>query len=102
NLFEYHRNTVTTANDFFNNSTIEDGKSIPRPVLLRNNFGGTLSGPISKDRFFFFYNYEGRRDARQVPVNRTVPLASLGQGLLKFIAHKPDGSTAVVTLNTTD
>jgi len=98
NLFEYHRNTVFTANDFFNNSTVIDGKSLPRPVLLRNNFGGSLSGPISKDRFFFFYNYEGRRDARQVTVNRTVPLASLGQGLLKFVAHKPDNSFAIVTL----
>jgi Carboxypeptidase regulatory-like domain len=102
NLFEYHRNTIFTANDFFNNSTIIDGKSLPRPVLLRNNFGGSLGGPIKKDRVFFFYNYEGRRDARQVTVNRTVPLASLGQGLLKFVAHKPDGSSAVVTLNTTD
>ena len=100
NLFEYHRNTVTTANDFFNNSTIEDGKSIPRPVLLRNNFGGSLSGPIKRDRLFFFYNYEGRRDARQVPVNRTVPMASLGQGLLKFVARRPDDSTTVVTLTT--
>jgi hypothetical protein len=83
NLFEYHRNTVFTANDFFNNSTIIDGKSLPRPVLLRNNFGGSLGGPIKKDRVFFFYNYEGRRDARQVTVNRTVPLASLGQGLVE-------------------
>jgi len=98
NLFEYHRNTVFTANDFFNNSTIEDGKAIPRPVLLRNNFGGSLSGPIKKDRLFFFYNYEGRRDARQVTVNRTVPLASLGQGLLKFVAIQPDDSLRVVTL----
>ena len=103
NLFEYHRNTVTTANDFFNNSTIEDGKSLPRPVLLRNNFGGSLSGPIMKDRFFFFYNYEGRRDARQVPVNRTVPLATLGQGLLRFRTTRSNGSAGpVVTLTTAD
>jgi carboxypeptidase family protein len=102
NLFEYHRNTVFTANDFFNNSTIIDGKSLPRPVLLRNNFGGSLGGPIKKDRVFFFYNYEGRRDARQVTVNRTVPLASLGQGLLKFVARRPNGTTALVTLTTAD
>ena len=102
NLFEYHRNTVTTANDFFNNQTIDPdtGKSIPRPTLLRNNYGGSLSGPIVKDRFFFFYNYEGRRDARQGTVNRTVPLASLGQGLLRFDARLPDGSLVPVTLTT--
>lgn len=103
NLFEYHRNTVTTANDFFNNSTIEDGKSLPRPVLLRNNFGGSLGGPLVKDRFFFFYNYEGRRDARQVPVNRTVPLASLGNGLLKFPTVRSNGQAGpIVTLTTAD
>ena len=102
NVFEYHRNTVTTANDFFNNSTIDPatGKSIPRPTLLRNNYGGTLGGPVVKDRFFFFYNYEGRRDARQGTVNRIVPLASLGQGLLKFTARRPDGSLVPVTLTT--
>ena len=100
NLFEYHRNTVTTANDFFNNSTIIDGKSLPRPVLIRNNYGGSLGGPLMKDRFFFFYNYEARRDARQVPVNRIVPLASLGQGLLKFFAQPPSGPPVLVTLTT--
>ncbi len=91
NLFEYHRNTIFTANDFFNNSTIDPatGKSIPRPTLLRNNYGGSLGGPAIKDRFFFFYNYEGRRDARQGTVNRLVPLATLGQGLLKFNAQPP-------------
>jgi len=88
NLFEYHRNTIFTANDFFNNRTVDPktGKSLPRPVLLRNNYGGTFSGPIVRDRLFFFYNYEARRDARQGTINRLVPLASLGQGLLKFNA----------------
>jgi hypothetical protein len=88
-LYEYHRNTVTTANDFFNNRTIDPktGKSIPRPKLIRNVFGGRLGGPIIKDRLFFFYNYEGRRDAKQVSVVRIVPLASLGRGEVKFNAN---------------
>ena len=91
NAFEYHRNTIFTANDFFNNRTIDPktGKSLPRPTLLRNNYGGTFSGPIVKDRLFFFYNYEARQDARQQTINRLVPLASLGQGLLKFNAQPP-------------
>jgi Carboxypeptidase regulatory-like domain len=103
NLFEYHRNTIFTANDFFNNRTIDPktGKSLPRPVLLRNNYGGSLSGPIKKDRAFFFYNYEARRDARQGTVNRLVPLASLGQGLLKFNARNGStGASVPVTLTT--
>src|SRR5262249_19851565 len=48
-LFEYHRNTVGTANDWFNNKS-----GVDRPQLLRNNFGGAIGGPIKKDRVFFF------------------------------------------------
>lgn len=79
NLYEYHRNTITTANDFFNNRS-----GVVRPKLLRNVFGGSLEGPVVKDRFFFFFNYEGRRDARQATAVRIVPLPSLGRGELKF------------------
>ncbi|HZI46646.1 MAG TPA: carboxypeptidase-like regulatory domain-containing protein, partial [Pyrinomonadaceae bacterium] len=57
-LYEYHRNTVTTANDFFNNKA-----GVPRPALLRNIFGGSASGPIKHDRAYFFFTYEGFREA---------------------------------------
>jgi hypothetical protein len=78
-LYEYHRNTATTANDYFNNLN-----GVPRPKLIRNLFGGRLGGPIVKDRAFFFYNYEALRESRETPVTRIVPLASLGQGTVKF------------------
>ncbi len=85
-LYEYHRNTATTANEFFNNRTInpETGKTLPRPKLIRNLFGGSIGGPVIRDRFFFFYNYEGRRDAKETSVLHEVPLASLGQGIVKY------------------
>jgi Carboxypeptidase regulatory-like domain len=81
-LFWAHRNTVTTANDFFNNRS-----GIDRPVLIRNTFGGAVGGPIIKDKFFFFYSYEERRDASQTPVPtaRVVPLASLGRGEVRYV-----------------
>ena len=79
-LFEYHRNTVTTANDFFNNRA-----GVPRPKLIRNTFGGSLGGPIIKDRLFFFYSYEGRRDASAASSVRIVPLASMGRGELRYV-----------------
>jgi hypothetical protein len=78
-LFETHRNTVTTANDFFNNAA-----GVERPQLLRNIFGGSVAGPIKKDRAFFFVNYEGFREATATSVVREVPLATLGQGIVRF------------------
>ena len=64
-LFDYLRNDAFNANNFFNKS---NGTIVPRPVLKRNQFGGTIGGPITipgvlngKDRFFFFFGYQGQR-----------------------------------------
>lgn len=54
--FNYFRNDVLDANNIFNNRA-GLGKSRNR----QNNFGGTLGGPIFKDRTFFFFSYEGLR-----------------------------------------
>jgi len=80
-LSEFHRNTIFEANDFFNNRN-----GLPRTKLLRNTFGPSIGGPIIKDRLFFFYSYEGRRDASQaVGSPSIIPLPSLAQGVVKFI-----------------
>src|SRR5215211_3613110 len=78
-LFEIHRNTVTTANDFFNNAA-----GVERPQLLRNIFGGSIGGPIKKDRAFFFVTYEGFREATATSVVREVQLPTLGQGIVRY------------------
>ncbi|MFN7947841.1 MAG: carboxypeptidase-like regulatory domain-containing protein [Blastocatellia bacterium] len=85
-LYEYHRNTVTSANDWFNN---KDG--VARPALIRNNFGGSIGGPIRKDRYFFFFNYEGFREAKSQNVVQEVPLPTLGQGIVRYFSA--DGSS---------
>ncbi len=51
-IFEYFRNTVLDARNYFD---------LGRPQWNQNQFGGTLGGPIKKDRTFFFVSYEGRR-----------------------------------------
>lgn len=82
-LFNYLRNDVFDANDYFANSTGQ-----PRPALRQNNFGGVLGGPLMLPRFgsggkalldgrnrtFFFFSYEGLRlrqpvtsDPQEVP-----------------------------------
>ncbi len=60
--FEFFRNRVLDANDFFN---VQQG--IPRLDLKRNQFGGTVGGPIIKDKMFFFVAYQGQRQVQAVP-----------------------------------
>jgi hypothetical protein len=57
-VFDYFRNTVMDANDWFNNAAIP---LIPRAPEHHNDFGGYLGGPIWKDKTFFFFSYEGAR-----------------------------------------
>ncbi len=73
--YEYIRNTDTSANSFFNNSS-----DVARPQLDRNVFGASAGGPIKKDKLFYFLNYEGRRDASDASVLRTVPTATFREG----------------------
>ncbi len=63
-VFEFNRNPYFNANDFFNKRN-----GLPRNNLKRNQFGVALGGPIymprlltRKDRFFFFFSYEGQRE----------------------------------------
>jgi hypothetical protein len=93
-FFDYHRQRLFNANDWFNNY-----EGIERPQLIRNNFGATFGGPIKKDKVFFFYSYEGRRDAKQQAGSpQYVPTASLGQGLVKF----PNSGGGITTLTPAD
>ncbi len=78
-LYEYHRNTVTAANDFFNNRA-----GVDRPKLIRNVFGASVGGPVKNDRFFYFVNYEGRRDASEGSAVRRVPTASMRDGFVRY------------------
>jgi hypothetical protein len=54
NAFEFMRNQAVDANAFFNS-----GRT--KPKFLQNQFGGTLGGPIQKDKAFFFVDYQGTR-----------------------------------------
>jgi hypothetical protein len=67
NLYEFFRNEKLNANDFFLNSA---GR--PRPIFRRNQFGGTIGGPIIRDKFFFFGSYQGTRERNGASLNNSL------------------------------
>ena len=50
------------------------------PFRVYNNFGGAIGGPIMKNKLFFFFDYEGSREASQVPAVANVPLPAWRTG----------------------
>jgi outer membrane receptor protein involved in Fe transport len=66
NLFEFLRNDDLNANEFF-----EKREGNPRGALKQNQFGGTLGGPVVRDRLFFFFSYQGTRQVNAVSPSST-------------------------------
>jgi hypothetical protein len=93
-LREYNRTALTAANTFFNNRS-----GVERPQLTRNQFGGSLGGPIKRNDLFFFFDYEGRRDAQGVAYLRTVPLNHFRSGGLAYL-NNTAGCLTNARLNT--
>src|SRR6059036_98162 len=77
--FEYLRNSVLDARNFFN-------QTIGAPPFKRNQYGGSLGGPIKKDKMFAFGTYEGYQQRLAVSSASVVPGAAARKGLM------PDGS----------
>jgi hypothetical protein len=67
-VFDYFRNDVLDANNWF-----ADNLGLTKPEERQNDFGGTLSGPILKNRTFFFFSYEGLRLRLPQTTLSTVP-----------------------------
>lgn len=67
NIYEFLRNDALNANDFFLNAA---GR--PRPVLTRNQFGGTIGGPVVREKAFFFASYQGTRERNGASLNNSL------------------------------
>lgn len=107
--YEYNRNTATSANDFFvKNAQLNSGQPNLPPKLIRNIFGGSIGGPIRKDRLFLFLNYEGTRRSEQQSSLVTVPTQSMRDGVIQYQCDTTDPNLATdcpggtITVPTTD
>ena len=92
-VYEYHRNTYTSANDYFNKLSELQNCTLPNPndcnkppKLIRNIFGVSIGGPIKKNRLFLFMNYEGTRRAEEtVSSGEEVPSMAMRDGVLQYL-----------------
>jgi len=74
--YDFIRNTAFDANNFFSNLNGQ-----PRQVLHRNQYGGTVGGPIKKDKLFFFLSFQKQQLSElQVGASATLPTAAELQG----------------------
>ncbi len=78
-LIWLNRNNIASANTWFNNRA-----GIARPFLNQNQFGGSIGGPIKKDKLFFYGNYEALRLRQQSAATRTVLRADARRGIMSY------------------
>jgi len=70
-VYDYIRNQITDANNWFANAADQ-----PIAPVHRNNYGGTMGGPIKKDKAFFFFDWDGTRDSSLTTPQAGVPSAA--------------------------
>jgi Carboxypeptidase regulatory-like domain len=73
--FEFLRNSVFDANNFFNNRAGRE-----KPDFSQHQFGGTIGGPLIKDKTFYFFDYQGYRVNQGATYLSTVPSAKMRAG----------------------
>jgi len=110
-FFEYFRNDALDARNYF------DQSQFPKAPFHNNQFGGSLGGPIVKDKTFFYLDYEGQRETVGVVGLDCVPtqaqisaaestitsgggtVSPIGQALVNFYPHNPANYISGVTSN---
>ena len=85
NLYEFNRNTIGEANDWFLKQSEAENNQPNRPTkLVRNVFGGDVGGPLIRNKAFFFFNYEGHRVSEAGSALRIIPSMTLRDGIIQY------------------
>src|SRR5216683_1790379 len=85
--YEFLRNSALDARNFFDDTKI--------PSFKRNQFGGSIGGPIIRERTFFFFDYEGIRQSKGITAVTTVPSLDARNGMI----HDSNGNPISVTID---
>lgn len=97
-----NRDTRFSSNEYFLKlSQLQAGEPSEAPKLDKHIFGGSIGGPIRRDKLFFFGNFEGLNDARESSVDRAVPSDTFRDGILIYqcasAAQCPGGTVTGLT-----
>jgi len=90
-VFEFLRNSIFDARNFFNEKPFQE------PKLILSQFGGTLGGPVVRNRTFFFVNFEGFRQRAGITRITDVPTDNQRNGIFT----DSTGSTVTIPVNPT-
>jgi len=93
--FEYFRNNLLDANDWFlQRQEVENGVTPKAPVLRQNAFGASIGGPVPGIKnFFFFGNYSGVREASAIASGTTIAAT------VPILPAQRDAATLMSTFN---
>ncbi len=98
--YEYFRNKVLNANEYFNKATeLASGASNTPPPWTQNQYGFQVGGPVIKDKTFFYVSWEQYRQRTGSPFTTSIPAAGMKTG--NFSALCPGGFTGPVVQGVT-
>ena len=103
-IFEFLRNDVFDARNYFNRTTDDSGNRIPQSEFRNNQFGASIGGPIIRDKTFFFGAYEGQRErvtsdfSFQVPTAQQIANAQaiVAAGSTNFVPTPPSSALTAI------